>query len=64
MIAVKEQAISMIKDLPENATWDDIMYKLYVREKIENALKEADKGNFVSNEEAKKNCYQNDFKMA
>ena len=54
MIAVKEQAISMIKDLPENATWDDIMYKLYVREKIENALKEADKGNFVSNEEAKK----------
>ena len=54
MIAVKEQAINMIKDLPKNATWDDIMYKLYVREKIENALKEADKGNFVSNEEAKK----------
>ena len=54
MIAIKEQAINLIKDLPENATWDDIMYKLYVREKIEKALEEADKGKFVSHEEAKK----------
>lgn len=55
MIAVKEQAINLIKDLPENATWEDIMYKLYVREKIEKALNEAENDeNFVSHEEAKK----------
>ncbi|MBN2547251.1 MAG: hypothetical protein JXB50_15720 [Spirochaetes bacterium] len=54
MTIVKEQAINLIKDLPDNATWDDIMYKLYVREKIEKALDDADKGKFVSHEDAKK----------
>ena len=54
MIAIKEQAINLIKELPENVTWDDIMYKIYVREKIEDAIVEADKGNFISHEEAKK----------
>ncbi|MBP7554402.1 MAG: hypothetical protein KA885_13330 [Spirochaetes bacterium] len=54
MIAIKEQAINLINELPENATWDDIMYKIYVREKIEDAIVEADKGNFISHEEAKK----------
>ncbi len=54
MIAIKEQAINLINELPENATWDDIMYKIYVREKIEDAIVETDKGNFISHEEAKK----------
>ncbi len=54
MNAIKDQAINLIKELPDNVTWEDIMYKLYVREKIEKALDEADKGDFVSHEEAKK----------
>jgi predicted transcriptional regulator len=54
MTDVKEQAINLIKDLPENVTWNDIMYKLYVREKIEKAIEEADKGNLIPHEEVKK----------
>ena len=46
--------INIIKDLPENATLDDIMYKIYVREKFEDAISEADNGNFSASEEAKK----------
>ena len=50
---IKEQIISFIKTLPDDITVEDIMYHLYVREKISHGLEEADKGNKVSNEKAK-----------
>lgn len=34
MITVKEKAIKLISDLPDNIMIDDIMYKLYVIDKI------------------------------
>lgn len=42
MSAIKEEARKVIEDLPEDATWDDLMYKLYVRQKIEAGLRAAD----------------------
>ena len=54
MIAIKEQAINLIKDLPENATWDDIMYEIYVRQKVELGLKAIEEGRVISHEEMKK----------
>jgi len=50
---IKDQIISFIKSLPEDVTLEDIMYHLYVREKILRGLKEADEGKNVSNEKAK-----------
>jgi len=50
---IKDQIISFIKSLPEDVTLEDIMYHLYVREKILRGLKEADEGKKVSNEKAK-----------
>lgn len=44
----------MIKKLPERATWDDIMYEIYVRKKIEAGTKAADEGRVVEHEEVKK----------
>jgi len=54
MATTKKQALEMIKKLPEKATWDDIMYEIYVRKKIEAGMKAADEGRVVPHEEVKK----------
>lgn len=54
MPTTKKQALEMIKKLPEKATWDDIMYEIYVRKKIEAGIKAADEGKVVPHREVKK----------
>ena len=54
MASAKKQALEMIRRLPDKATWDDIMYEMYVRKKIARGIKAADEGKVVSHEEAKK----------
>ena len=40
--------------VPDQATWDDIMYEFYVKKKLANALKAVEEGRVVSHEEVKK----------
>ena len=47
MPTVKKQALEMMKKLPEKSTWDDIMYEIYGRKKIENGIQAADEGKVV-----------------
>jgi len=54
MSKAKEAAIKIITNLPDQATWDDIMYQLYVKKKIECSLKAAEDGKVYSHEEVKK----------
>jgi len=54
MSTVKESAINIIKNLPEHATWDDIIYQLYVKEKIDSSLKAAEQGRIVCHENVRK----------
>jgi hypothetical protein len=54
MNIVKEEAKKMIERLPDNVTWDDIMYELYVKKKISVGLKAAEEGRVVSHKDAKK----------
>lgn len=42
--AIKEEAHKLIDRLPANATWDDLMHEIYVREAIERGLADSDKG--------------------
>ena len=51
MSSVKEIAIDLIKHLPENCTFEDIQYQLYAKQKIENGLKDIEKGNILTEEE-------------
>lgn len=53
MSLVKEAAKKLIEALPESATWDDVMYEFYIKQKLAQALKEADEGDVVSHERAK-----------
>ncbi len=48
----KSALLEIARDLPDNATFDDIMYRLYVMTKIERGLEEADQGLLIEQEEA------------
>ena len=59
MQSAKQAAKQIIDHLPEQASWDDIMYELYVKQKIEEGLKDAEEGRVVSHEEAKRDLFGN-----
>jgi predicted transcriptional regulator len=59
MPSAKDAARQTIEHLPEQATWDDIMYELYVKQKIEAGLQAADEGRVVPHEEAKRRLLGN-----
>ena len=54
MSQVKDAAIKIIENLPDQATLDDIMYQLYVKKKIDLSLKAAEDGKVYSHEDVKK----------
>ncbi|MGQ0564440.1 MAG: hypothetical protein ACT4OK_05145 [Gemmobacter sp.] len=54
MNTAKARAEAMIRDLPEDATHDDIQYHLYVQQVVEDRLSAIDRGEVISNEEAKR----------
>ncbi len=43
-INIKKEAQKLLKYLPEDATWDDLMYKIYVRQAIEAGIKDSKAG--------------------
>ena len=53
-ITAKETAKRVIEHLPEQAGWDDILYELHARQKIEEGLKASDEGRVVPQREAKR----------
>lgn len=44
IMKVKEEARRLVEDLPEDASWDDLMYKIYVRQTIEAGLADSEEG--------------------
>lgn len=53
MAAVKQEAQKMIQNLPDNCTYEDIQYHLYVIEKIKNGINRAENGEVSSHKDAK-----------
>jgi len=39
---VKQAAQELIANLPEDASWEDLMYQIYVRQSIEAGLRDSD----------------------
>lgn len=52
-IAVDE-AKKLIETLPETATWDEIMYEFYVKQKLHSALDAEKEGRVLPHEDVKK----------
>jgi predicted transcriptional regulator len=51
---IKEAARRLIEQLPENSTWDDLMYEIYVRQAIEAGLADSQAGRGLSVEDVRK----------
>jgi predicted transcriptional regulator len=50
----KERVLDAVRDLPDDATVEDAMERLYFLAKIDEGLRQAEAGETVSHEEAKR----------
>jgi predicted transcriptional regulator len=50
----KDTTLDLICSLREEVTWDEIIYHVWVRKKIEEGIQAADDGRIVSHDEVKK----------
>lgn len=51
---LKEKEKTLFKDLLEDADWKDLMYKIYIRQSIEQGLKDSEEGRVKSHGEIKR----------
>jgi predicted transcriptional regulator len=54
MATPKQAAKELIEHLPDQASWNDIMYELYVKQKIEAGLKAVADSRTVPHEDVKR----------
>lgn len=50
---IKEEAIKLLENLPDDATWEDLMYEIYVRQAIERGLEDSRAGRTVDMREVR-----------
>ena len=48
---IKEQARKLVDSLPEDATWEDLEYRIFVRRKIERGQKSLEEEETLSTQE-------------
>jgi len=48
---IKREAHRLVEQLPEDASWDDLMYAVYVRQGIEQGIADADAGRIVPSDQ-------------
>lgn len=53
MSGIKEEAIKLIKKLPDECTVTDIMAELYFKQKVEQGLKDIEEGRIITQEEVR-----------
>jgi len=51
---IKAEARRIIDELPDSASWEDLIYRLYVRQSIEAGIKDADEANVESVEDVRR----------
>jgi predicted transcriptional regulator len=54
METAKEEVRRILDSLPDNATFDDIQYRIYVRQAIAAGVRDVDEGRVVSQEEVER----------
>ena len=50
----KDEVRKLLDRMPENATYEDIQYHIYVRQKIEQGIEDAEAGRVLSQEEVER----------
>ena len=54
---IKERVLDAVRDLPDDATVEDAMERLYFLAKVEEGLRQAEEGQMVSHAEAKRRIF-------
>jgi predicted transcriptional regulator len=54
MQTAKQEVSELLKRLPDDCTLEDVQYHLYVLQKIERGLKDAEEGHVYTQEEVEK----------
>jgi len=54
MSTVKDEVRKLAEQLPESATWDEVMYEVYVRQKIAEGEQAIAEGRTLTHDEVKK----------
>ena len=54
MLAIKQEALRTINALPDDTDIDEIMYRLYILDKIRKAQQDIQRKNVLSSEELKR----------
>ena len=52
--SIKAQAHQLLDNLPDHATWEDVMYRIYVRQAVEAGVKDSDAGRTIDVKEVRK----------
>ncbi len=52
--SIKQQAKELVDNLPNNATWEDVMYRIYVRQAIDAGVQDSDAGRTMDVKEVRK----------
>lgn len=52
MGSAKQEVLKIVESLPDEATFEDIQYHIYVRQKIEKGLADVREGRVVDEDEA------------
>ena len=50
----KEEVLRLLERLPDEVSYEDIQYHIYVQQKIDRGLEASERGDFVSDEEIEK----------
>jgi len=51
MQSAKEEVMELLKGLPDDSTLEEIQYHLYVRQKVQRGIQDAEAGRVITTEE-------------
>jgi predicted transcriptional regulator len=52
--SAKQAALTLLNKMPENASLEELMYKLYFRQRVDRGIRESREGKTVSHGEVKR----------
>ncbi|MFA1820224.1 hypothetical protein ACDX78_08565 [Virgibacillus oceani] len=52
-MSVKGNVIKLIKELPNDVTYEEVMEEIYIQSKIDAGLKQLDKGKYLTHDQVK-----------
>ncbi|MGO8731566.1 MAG: hypothetical protein ACLQGT_04300 [Terracidiphilus sp.] len=54
MRSAKDEVRRILEQIPDNASFEDIQYHIYVREKIDRGLEDVEQGRVISQDEVER----------